>query len=116
MTFSDSFIEVTSSSICRNRTCRLYQKSSYSDLVTVSETDTVNNAVYRLFEQARAQAMAERAAELGFNPFDYIKEIISKVFDRHLPLFDFDNDTYSSTYLHMLGVCIIHGCVQRLRR
>jgi len=58
-----------------------------------------------MFESERARAIAKRAANLGivgFNPFDYIKEIISKVFDKHLPLFDMDNDTYSSMFLPII--------------
>jgi len=57
---------------------------------------------FKLFEYARNHALVKQAAQhqhlqdVRFNPFNYIEEIIDKVFDKHLPLFDFDNDTYSS--------------------
>lgn len=54
------------------------------------------------------ESSARRRDALGFNPLDYIKQIVERVFDKHLPLMDHDNDTFSGTSVS-IGLCALRG-------
>eukprot|EP00698_Gefionella_okellyi_P023495 TRINITY_DN8044_c0_g1_i1.p1 TRINITY_DN8044_c0_g1~~TRINITY_DN8044_c0_g1_i1.p1 ORF type:complete len:587 (+),score=106.89 TRINITY_DN8044_c0_g1_i1:57-1817(+) len=106
--------------ICGNKTCRLYPKreegfdSAKYDEVSARHAEVEMPFQLQLFAQipmpwserdvqdtSSSQHSEEEEAlpnphDPRFNPLDYIEQIVDRVFAKHLPLFDFDNDTFST--------------------